>query len=309
MRRTFQTPTTPLQPWGATSRAAYHGQPILKAPVWTWQIPAYFFVGGLAGMSAVLALAALLLGGGAGLVRTAVWVAGVGGLVNPALLTADLGRPLRFLAMLRVFKRRSPMSVGAWAVSTFGGVAAAAVVFEEWHLATGSPAAADLLLASLVVAAILGAVVAVYTGVLLGSTAIPAWSTRSVLLPVHFGIAALGSAAGLLELMGHPTAPLNAIGFLVASVETVVGATVELRRGRVASRAMRQGVPGTLLRAGGVLAGPASLLLRILGLRLPAAAAFLLGALVSRYAWIAVGRASAHDPEALLDLQRAPAGS
>jgi Polysulphide reductase, NrfD len=285
--------------------AAYHGQPMLKAPVWTWQIPAYFFLGGLAGMSSVIALAGMLVGGSGGMVRTALWTAGIGGLVNAGLLTADLGRPLRFLAMLRVLKLRSPMSVGAWTIAAFGGAAAAAVGVFEWQLAAPSAALARALTVLMALAALLGAVVSVYTGVLLGATAIPAWCTRSVLLPIHFGIAALGSAAGLLELLGHLDPSLNVLGLFVAAVETVVGATVELRRRQPVSRAMREGRSGALLRIGGTLAGPASLALRIGGLRDLAAISFLLGALISRYAWVDVGRASARDPEALLDLQNA----
>src|SRR5207247_3942814 len=38
----------------------YYGQPVVKPPVWTWEIPIYFFVGGLCGMSAVIASAAVL---------------------------------------------------------------------------------------------------------------------------------------------------------------------------------------------------------------------------------------------------------
>ena len=41
-------------------------------------------------------------------------------------LVADLGRPERFLNMLRVFKPSSPMSVGSWLISAFGGASAAA---------------------------------------------------------------------------------------------------------------------------------------------------------------------------------------
>ena len=40
-------------------------------------------------------------------------------LVDLALLVSDLGDPLRFHHMLRVFKPRSPMSVGTWCLTIF----------------------------------------------------------------------------------------------------------------------------------------------------------------------------------------------
>src|SRR5579884_2279149 len=91
---------------------SYHGNPLLKPPTWTWQVPLYFFVGGVAGTSAVIALAAHLFGN-AGLLRAALWIGFAGALLAPPLLIADLGRPVRFLNMLRVFKLQSAMSVGA----------------------------------------------------------------------------------------------------------------------------------------------------------------------------------------------------
>src|SRR5439155_1270632 len=41
-------------------RSGYYGQPIVKPPVWTWEIPIYFFIGGFAGMAAVIAFAGLI---------------------------------------------------------------------------------------------------------------------------------------------------------------------------------------------------------------------------------------------------------
>ena len=37
-------------------KPGYYGQPVVRPPVWTWEIPIYFFVGGLGGMSPVIAL-------------------------------------------------------------------------------------------------------------------------------------------------------------------------------------------------------------------------------------------------------------
>ena len=115
----------PIPP-AATAPVGYYGQPIVKPPVWTWQIGLYFFVGGTAGMSGVIALAGLLTGQPLTFVRAALALAFAGAVISPALLIADLGRPARFLNMLRVFKWRSAMSMGVWTLVAFGGLATAA---------------------------------------------------------------------------------------------------------------------------------------------------------------------------------------
>lgn len=284
----------------------YYGLPIVKPPVWTWEVPAYFFVGGLAGMSAVVALGAILFGAGQALPRAALWTAVGGSLVSALLLILDLGRPLRFLNMLRVFKWRSPMSVGAWTLSLFGGLATAAALLTEWSVRAGAgagPPGAVLLLAAGGAAAA-GSVLATYTGVLVGSTAIPAWFTHRRALPVHFGVAGLGSAAAFLELIGFRVPGLNALGLAAAGLETVMGAIFEAARHGAADRALREGRSGLLLRTSGVLAGPLALILRLVGWVPGAAIAFLAGSLVSRYGWLEAGRASGVDPEATLAAQR-----
>jgi formate-dependent nitrite reductase membrane component NrfD len=90
-----------------------------KPPVWTWEIPVYFFVGGAAGAAAVIAGVGAATGAEAAVVTDARWIAAVGAVVSPVLLISDLGRPERFLNMLRVLKWQSPMSVGAWTLAAF----------------------------------------------------------------------------------------------------------------------------------------------------------------------------------------------
>src|SRR5436305_14718360 len=112
-----------------TDALSYYGRPIIKEPVWQSEIPLYFFTGGLAGASDLLALGAQLSGNPR--LRTSALAAATAGVgISPYFLIKDLGRPLRFLNMLRVFKVTSPMSVGTWIVSASGGASGTAAFCE-----------------------------------------------------------------------------------------------------------------------------------------------------------------------------------
>jgi hypothetical protein len=289
-------------------RPGYYGEPVVRPPVWTWEIPVYFFVGGLAGMSAVIALIGLIFHQG-DLTRTAMWIAAIGAILSPILLIMDLGRPRLFLNMLRVLKHQSPMSVGAWILFVFGGCAVPGLIALELHaqqIFTGGFHQFLQVVASLLIlgSAFWGMFLATYTGVLLGATAIPAWFLHRTLLPIHFGVAGLGSAAALLELLGHRIAPLGALGFLAAGTETALWIWLEIDKHGKADRALRESGSGLLIRCGEILSGPLALILRVANLVPLAGISFLLGALVSRFAWIAAGKMSARDPEAVFASQR-----
>jgi hypothetical protein len=298
----------------SASAVTYHGNPVLKPPTWTWQVPLYFFVGGVAGISAVIALAAHLFGI-AGLLRTGLWIGLLGALISAPLLIADLGRPSRFLNMLRVFKLRSAMSVGAWTLSGFSSAVGLAVVCHELILAGyGNDFWLVLEWAAEILGALSGLILASYTSVLLGVTAIPVWSENRRLVPAVFLAGGLGSAAAVLELLGFLVPATQFIGIVASVVETLVAIMIELR-GRYVDRPLREGAVGWLTRAGAALAGPTSLLLRISWghssvVRSVAAVCFVIGALISRYAWIGAGRVSSRDPQALFRIQRpAPNGT
>jgi len=290
------------------SGVSYHGNPVLKPPTWTWQVPLYFFVGGVAGISAVIAVAAHLFGN-AGLLRAGLWIGFLGALVSAPLLIADLGRPARFLNMLRVFKWRSAMSVGAWTLAKFSSAVGLAVVCHELILA-GYRDGFLLVLewVAEISAALSGLILASYTSVLLSVTAIPVWSENRRLIPVVFLAGGLGSAAAALELLGFLVPVTQFIGIVASTVETSVAIIIELR-GRYVDRPLREGAIGWLTRADAALAGPTSLLLRIFWghssvARYIAAVCFVIGALISRYAWIGAGRVSSRDPQALFRIQR-----
>ena len=176
--------------------------PVMKAPVWTWEVPVYFWTGGIASGSAFVALACDLAGDHRS-ARIARLVA-LGALApSPPLLIMDLGRPERFYNMLRVFKPRSPLSMGAWALSAFGGLVTGAVgadLLGRERTARGLGAAT----------ALVGGYLGSYTGVLLASTAVPVWArSRLFLGPIFVATAtATGAAATRLVLVatGLPAA-------------------------------------------------------------------------------------------------------
>ena len=278
---------------GAAS--GYYGLPLLKSPVWTWEIPSYFFAGGAAGAAAVIGAVARASGADSSLVRDARWIAAAGAAVSPPLLISDLGRPERFLNMLRVFKLRSPMSVGAWTLVAFSNAAGAAAFADLARRASGGRLPVRVVGdAAEVLSAATGLVLSTYTGVLIGATAIPVWSHNVRLLPIHFGASGVGTAVSLLELMGHHDRALNRLAIGAAAVETLIGFALEGRTDP-ALNPLKHEASGRVTRAGGMLSGPVPLALRVLGgrsvtARRLAAVSTIAGSLLTRFGWIAAGR-------------------
>ena len=287
--------------------------PMVKQPVWTWEVPLYFWFGGIASGSAFCALGCDLAGDhrSAATARKVVLLAMA---PCPPLLVADLGRPARFLNMLRIFKPRSPMSMGAWCLSGFGALSAGAVGADL----LGRPRAARRLGAG---AAVAGTYLGSYTGVLLATTAVPLWArSRLFLGPLFVATAtATGAAASRLTLAasgvpaGHPTrSALGAVESGAMLLELTLSAANERRLGPV-GRPLHAGRPGRLLRAA-KLAGAGGVALRALrphaGSAADLAAGMLtLGAgLALRYAWVAAGKASAADDRAVAGTARAAQG-
>jgi polysulfide reductase-like protein len=290
----------------ASAETGYYGIPLLKEPQWTKEIPLYFFVGGAAGASAVIGAIAAYTGADPKLVRDARWIAAAGSIISPALLVADLGRPERFLAMLRVFKPQSPMSVGVWTLLGFS-TAAAATAFAGFLRERYGPSLPLRVLENAGQAASLafGLPFSNYTGVLIGATAIPVWNENIRDLPIHFAASGLGAAVGMLELMGHSkNRALQALGLGAALFECWEGWRIESRR-LPDLDPLKHGASGWAVRAGGVLSGPVPALLRVLSLfgssrrsrnlRRWAAASAILGSLITRYAWVQAGHVSARD--------------
>lgn len=293
---------------GQIAGAGYYGLPLLKAPVWTWEIPAYFFVGGTAGAAAVVGATARAAGASDALVRDARWIAAAGAAASPLLLISDLGRPERFLNMLRVFKVQSPMSVGVWTLVAFSTAAGAAAFADLVDRSSHGRVPVRVVgNAAEVLSAASGLVLSTYTGVLIGATAIPVWSKNVRLLPLHFGASSVGAAVSLLELFGHRNAALNRLGTGAATVETIIGLSLEMS-GERAMDPIKHGRSGLVTRAGGILSGPVPLALRLLAPRSPsgrrlAALATLAGSLLTRIGWLEAGQQSALQPAGATDRQ------
>lgn len=290
----------------ASPETGYYGIPLLKEPAWTWEVPLYFFVGGAAGAAAVMAAIAQYTGADRRLVRDARWIAAAGSVISPALLIADLGRPERFLAMLRVFKPRSPMSVGVWTMLGFSG-AAAATAFAGFLRERYGPSLPLRVIENAGQAASLafGLPFSNYTGVLIGATAIPVWNENARDLPIHFEASAVGAAVGLLELMGHQKSrALQMLGLGAALFEVWEGWRIE-SRSLPGLDPLKHGASGWMVRAGGVLSGPVPALLRATALAMGprrsqsvrrwAALSAVAGSLITRIAWVRAGHASARD--------------
>ncbi len=158
-----------------------------------------------------------------------------------------------------------------------------------------------------VTATLAGLLLVSYTGVLFGVTAVPVWSENRTLLPPQFVASGLGSAAGVLELLGFLSPATQVMGFIAAGAETLIGTLIEVRR-RPVDEPLQSGKTGRAMLAAGVLAGPVSLLIRALWGSHPigrnaAAVCFIAGALTIRYAWLAAGRTSSRNPQALFEIQ------
>jgi formate-dependent nitrite reductase membrane component NrfD len=282
---------------------SYYDRPVIKEPTWTWEIPLYFFTGGLSGGSSVLSMSAKLFGNEK-LSRTALYVGATADLISPPLLISDLGRPERFHHMLRVFKVTSPMNIGAWILLVNGGASNTAAVLEllGWLR--------PLKLAAEAVATLFGPPLATYTGVLLADTAVPAWHEARHELPWLFGASATASAGAAACVFLDPgdAAPARRLAVAAVAVEGALMQTMELRLGEV-GEVYHHGAAAKLSWAAKGLAGAGSLLLASRGRR-SRGAAVLGGALVCagevclRYAVMQAGRQSARDPKYTVGPQR-----
>ncbi len=289
----------------ASPETGYYGIPLLKEPQWTWEIPLYFFLGGLSGSAAVIGAMAHWTGADLKIARDSRYIAAAGAVLSSGLLISDLGRPERFLNMLRVFKPQSAMSMGAWALAGFGTFAGASAFAEFLAERTGIRAIQILGNVAEGFACLFGLPFSNYTGVLIGATAIPVWNEHVSTLPLHFGMSGLNASISLLELLGHDRSPaLNILGLVASGVESAEGVRIETNP-RPVTEPLKHGYSGWIIRTGGMLSGPIPLGLRLASLFTPrstsrklrriAAASSIAGSLITRFAWVEAGHVSAKD--------------
>jgi hypothetical protein len=312
----YQSAVPDIEAIREAARAARSGPPpatiqgpIMHPPVWTWEVPVYFWFGGMAAGASFVALACDLVGDERS-ARVARLVA-LGALApSPPLLIMDLGRPERFYNMLRVFKPRSPMSMGAWALTAFGNLAAGAVGAD---LLGRKRAAKALGGANALVGGYLGS----YTGVLLAATAVPLWArSRLFLGPIFVCTAtATGAAACRLALVatgvapGHPTREaLGRVEAAAMGAELLLSDINERRLGPLA-HGFDEGPPARAFKAA-KWATRIGLALR-LGVRRQgspghdvASVLFMLAALLFRFAWVGAGKRNASEDAVVAEMAR-----
>jgi hypothetical protein len=287
---------------------SYYGKPVLNQPVWeSPDIPGYLFLGGLAGGSSLLAAGSDLTGRPV-LSQVSKVTAFAAGTLSVAALIHDLGRPARFLHMMRVFKVTSPMSVGSWLLAAYvpaAGVAALSALTGRLRV-LGAAATAG--------SALLGPAVAAYTAALISDTAVPAWHDGYPEMPFVFtgsGAMAAGGlgllAASFSKTRPDEAAPARNMALLGAAMETAAFERMEHRIGMVAEP-YSEGRGGTYVKAGKALTalGAAGLLLA----GRSRAAAALSGAMLvaasaaTRWGIYHAGMASAGDPKYTVIPQR-----
>ncbi|MCW3034422.1 MAG: polysulfide reductase [Solirubrobacterales bacterium] len=284
--------------------SSYYGQPVINPPVWAeLDIAGYLFAGGLAGSSSILAAGAEL-SGRPRLARRSKLGAGAALGVSLVALIHDLGRPGRFLNMLRVFKPTSPMNVGSWLLGAYGPLMAGAAASDVLGVAprAGRVAAAG--------AGVLGAGVASYTAALIADTAVPAWHDGYRELPFLFAgsAAAAGSGLAMIAAPHAESTPARHMALLGAAAELGAEQLLERRLGIVAET-LHEGTAGRRLKAAKALTVAGGLGAATIGRRgrLGAAlsgACLLAGSALTRFGLFAAGMASAQDPRYTVQPQR-----
>ncbi len=296
----------------------YYDRPMLKAPNWESSVVSYLFLGGvMGGLGLIQLLARTERESGRKLKRTTRYTSLVLAAANPALLISHLGRPERFLHMLRIVKFKSPMSLGVWGLVAYSG-AAGANVMRELALTGHLPRWMRFIAPGFMVPmqAFLGAFISGYTGVLLTSTANPLWAAGKRHIPAAFVCSGLASGCALTSLLcaiqgnTEPLQALERLEMVAGSAEILLLTDFERRAGDYA-KPLFEGSRGKKLRTYTMAAGTlAPIALSLLGstvklpkpletLRVAAASVLnLVGGYVLRESVIEAGKTSARDPHA-----------
>lgn len=303
--------------WRTRSSPPNYGRQVVKAPPWGHEIGAYLFLGGLAGGSALLAAGAQLTGRSR--LRRNARLTAVGALAGGTVaLIAVLGRPERFLYMLRTVKVTSPMSLGTWILSGFGAGAGAAAVAEADRL-TGRRlplGPARRLLRAVegpagLTAAVFAAPLAAYTGVLLSNTAIPTWYASRHHLPYVF-VGSASLAAGGAAMVTTPvceTVPARRLACLGVAVDVLAMEQMKKSMHPLEREPLEMGAPGRMAKWAEQLAIAGGLGTALAGRFRPTAVlsglALLASSALTRFAVLDAGLESARDPKHTIEPQKA----
>jgi formate-dependent nitrite reductase membrane component NrfD len=177
----------------------YYDIPAIKKPEWEWQIPAYFYVGGIASGAYITAVLADIRGREeeGSLVRAGHAIALVMAAISPLLLIADLGRPPRWYNMFRTFRPRSMLNMGTWILSFMGLFGGAGALVHLLHFLGSGSRLFQTALQPLRVFSWLGVIPAgflgSYTGLLLSATNVPLWAGNRLLMALYFFSSALST--------------------------------------------------------------------------------------------------------------------
>ena len=295
---------------------SYYDRPVVKPAPWGHEIAAYLFLGGVAGGSGVLAAGAQLTGRKK-LRRNARIAALVATGLSGGALVADLGRPERFLNMMRTVKLTSPMSVGTWILSAFGtgaGVAAAAEVDrllgERLPLGPLRKLLRGLEGVAGIGAGAFGPPLAAYTAVLLTDTATPTWNAAREELPFVF-VSSAGLASAGLAMITTPvdeTGPARTMAVLGVVGDIAAMRVMEERMDPVVAVPLHEGKAGRWLRLSEALAvaGGLGTLVggRNRGIAALSGAALLTASALTRFGVFEAGIESAKHPRYTIDPQK-----
>lgn len=282
---------------------SYYGKQIIKTPTWkTPDVPIYLFVGGMAGASALLAEGAAR-SGRPGLEGVARGAAAGGAVVGTVALIHDLGRPERFLNMLRVLKVTSPLSVGSFILAPFAGLSMAAFAS---HVSGRVPRIGRL--AGLGAAAF-GPPLTTYTAALLCNTAVPAWHEGHQEMPFLFAGSG-ATAAGGLAMVLTPAAengPARRMAIAGAGLELAAAQRLKHRLGMVAEP-YEIGRPGLLMRTARAMTAASAVVSLVAGrnraVSVVAGTSYVAASLITRFGVFEAGLASARDPKYTVIPQR-----
>jgi hypothetical protein len=263
--------------------AGYEGRPVTKAPNWHGLVTLDILFNNLsAGLFLVAAIGELVAPASFQAIATVAYPMALLFLVADLVcLVLDLGDPLRFHHMLRVWKPSSPMSLGTWSLTAYAAPLTVLALMSFLPVGAGIEWLRRVML---VVGLVPALAAAVYKGVLFSTTAQPGWS-KARWLGGYFANSALllgavellllatamgqAKAAAILRLGSMLLLILNAVvlALLLIELSSPLSQARGIRGFKAIGAVVLAGVivPLVLLALGGPLAKVGAALLILLG--------------------------------------------